>query len=190
MAHVDISHQDYSNALLLLEKSSEDLLLLGITIDFAADHAQSKIIRDFVWSIFDRYDVLAPWKGRFILITDELINNAIEHGSSPWDINTCFIQAGEREDKNFYIHLEVHDTGTGKDSEKAKDMMQIKTDHSHDTDESWVYMEKRGRGLFHITEKLVDSLEFTKSTRWWLAVKIEKHIPKLPSTHLEALSHL
>ena len=48
MAHVDISHQDYSNALLLLEKSSEDLLLLGITIDFAADHAQSKIIRDFV----------------------------------------------------------------------------------------------------------------------------------------------
>ena len=33
--------------------------------------------------IFDNFHVENPWKGRFVLITDELINNAIEHGSLP-----------------------------------------------------------------------------------------------------------
>lgn len=177
MIHADISHQDYANALKDLRKTSEDLSQLWIMIDFAADHAQSKIIRDFVWSIFDDHAVLAPWKGRFILITDELINNAIEHGSRDGDINMCIIEAGKRDDGTFYIRFEVHDTGTGKDSEKAKDMMQVKLDHTKPEDEP--YMEKRGRGLFHITEKLVDKLEFGKSIKGWLAVKIEKNIPSL-----------
>jgi anti-sigma regulatory factor (Ser/Thr protein kinase) len=39
-------------------------------------------------------------------------------------------------------------------------------------------MEKRGRGLFHITEKLVDKLEFTQSPKGGLAVKVEKNIPQ------------
>jgi hypothetical protein len=39
-------------------------------------------------------------------------------------------------------------------------------------------MERRGRGLFHITEKLVDRLSFSESPKWWLAVKIEKRIPE------------
>ncbi len=177
MIHADISHQDYENALKDLRESSKDLSNLWIEIDFAADHAQSKIIRDFVWSIFDDHAVLAPWKGRFILITDELINNAIEHGSKPGDIDTCIIEAGKRDDGNFYIRFEVHDTGNGKDSRNAKDMMQIRINHTHREGEP--YMEMRGRGLFHITEKLVDRLDFDKSIKWWLAVKIEKEIPRM-----------
>jgi hypothetical protein len=59
----------------------------------------------------------------------------------------------------------VHDTGTGKDSEKARDMMQVRDDHAHDSETDGTYMEKRGRGLFHITEKLVDRLEFTESPK-------------------------
>jgi hypothetical protein len=43
-------------------------------------------------------------------------------------------------------------------------------------------MKKRGRGLFHITEKLVDKLSFSMSSRGWLAVKIEKSIPKTVNT--------
>jgi hypothetical protein len=39
-----------------------------------------------------------------------------------------------------------------------------------------VYTEKRGRGLFYITEKLVDRLSFATSPRGGLAVKIEKEI--------------
>jgi hypothetical protein len=37
-------------------------------------------------------------------------------------------------------------------------------------------MEKRGRGLFYITEKLVDRLSFSESMHGGLAVKIEKNI--------------
>jgi anti-sigma regulatory factor (Ser/Thr protein kinase) len=37
-------------------------------------------------------------------------------------------------------------------------------------------MEKRGRGLFYITERLVDTMEFSESPKGWLAVKVEKKI--------------
>jgi hypothetical protein len=60
-------------------------------------------------------------------------------------------------------------------------MMQVKEDHAHDSEADGVYMEKRGRGLFHITEKLVDRLEFTESPKGGLAVKIEKIIPQMLS---------
>lgn len=42
-------------------------------------------------------------------------------------------------------------------------MMQVRIDHTKPEGEP--YMEKRGRGLFHITEKLVDHLEFGKSIK-------------------------
>jgi hypothetical protein len=58
-------------------------------------------------------------------------------------------------------------------------MMQVKEDHTHDSKTDGVYMDKRGRGLFHITEKLVDRLEFTESPKGGLAVKIEKNIPRV-----------
>ena len=44
-------------------------------------------------------------------------------------------------------------------------MMQVRDDHAHDSEADGTYMEKRGRGLFHITEKLVDRLEFTESPK-------------------------
>lgn len=34
----------------------------------------------------------------------------------------------------------------------------------HNTDEG-IYMDRRGRGLFHITEKLVDRLSFSLSPK-------------------------
>ncbi len=39
-----------------------------------------------------------------------------------------------------------------------------------------VYMGKRGRGLFRITEKIVDKLSFGVSNKGGLVVKIEKCI--------------
>ena len=178
MAHINIAELEYENAMQIIRESSPDLSSVDMVIDFGADHSQSKIIRDFIGGIFDAHDIVAPWKGRFILITDELINNAIEHGSVVWDLDSCMIRAGKHGDGSFYITLEVHDTGRGKDSEKAKDMIQVKSDHSHDESTDGTYMGKRGRGLFHITEKLVDRLEFSTSPIGWLAVKIEKNIPK------------
>ncbi len=174
MNHLDISHQDYDTATHRLHEVTPDFSNVDIEIEFGTDHSQSKILRDFVGQIFDAHGITAPWKGRFILITDELVNNAIEHGSAQDDLDSCIVRAGKGPDGNFSISLEVHDTGNGKDSEKAKDMIAIRNAHVPATEA--VYMEKRGRGLFYITEKLVDTMEFAESPRWGLAVKVEKKI--------------
>ena len=82
------------------------------TIHYRSDFANSKIIRDFVGAIFDAFEVPVPWRGRFVLITDELVNNSIEHGSEKNDINECIIKTHHKADNSlFKISVEVHDTG-------------------------------------------------------------------------------
>ena len=54
------------------------------------------------------------------------MNNAIEHGSSSGDLDSCIIRAKEDENGNFSIVLEVHDTGRGKDAKDAEHMEDIK----------------------------------------------------------------
>ena len=174
---VNISDKDYATAMSLLESSYPNLSAVDIEIEFGTDHSQSKVLRDFVGRIFDAHGIFAPWRGRFILITDELVNNAIEHGSALWDLDSCIIHAGKDSDGFLSMSLEVHDTGNGKDSEKAKDMIAIKKEHTPEWDA--IYMEKRGRGLFYITEKLVDTMEFSSSPKGWLAVKVEKKIQNI-----------
>jgi anti-sigma regulatory factor (Ser/Thr protein kinase) len=183
MSLCDISHLEYSVAIEQLTATITDSDHISCQIDFEADHSNSKVIRDFIGSIFDLHQVEGPWKGRFILITDELINNAIEHGSQPGDIDSCVIEAHIGPTHAFTISLEVHDTGRGKDAKDATHMETIRDARlsSEDT-ENGVYMEKRGRGLFYITEKLVDRLSFASSPRGGLAVKIEKSIEKPSNT--------
>lgn len=145
------------------------------TINFRSEHANSKIIRDFVGAIFDAFHVNHPWRGRFILITDELINNSIEHGSNADDINQCIITAGFcNKNRDFHIVVEVHDTGK-KEKNSISDIKALREKFAKKPDKP-VYMQKRGRGLFKITEKIVDRLSFSQSHKWGLAVKIEKHI--------------
>ena len=179
MLIIDISHLNYEESMNKLTQTLSDPDNISCQIDFDADHGNSKIIRDFIGQIFDLHMIEHPWKGRFILITDELINNAIEHGSSVGDIDSCIIETRKGIDGEFSITLEVHDTGTGKDAKDATHMESIRDDRLEDhANADGIYMEKRGRGLFHITEKLVDKLSFSASPRGWLAVKIEKSIPR------------
>ena len=64
------------------------------------------------FAIFDAFEVPVPWRGRFVLITDELVNNSIEHGSEKNDINECIIKTHRKADNSlFKISVEVHDTG-------------------------------------------------------------------------------
>jgi anti-sigma regulatory factor (Ser/Thr protein kinase) len=174
MIVVDITGLEYQSGLEVLTSHIKRKEEIKIHIDFWADHKESKIIRDFVGNIFDNFHVGNPWKGRFILITDELINNAIEHGSLPWDMDSCVIEAKESEKWEFSITIEVHDTGNGKDSKDATHMSDIKEERLEK--DSNVYMEKRWRWLFYITEKIVDRLSFSESPQGWLAVKVEKNI--------------
>jgi anti-sigma regulatory factor (Ser/Thr protein kinase) len=112
MISIDLSHLDYEAAMTLFHEGFPDLLApIDAHLDFGADFSQSKIIRDIVGMIFDAHGIGSPWKGRLILITDELINNAIEHGSAPGDLDSCIIQASRQEDGSFSLVIEVHDTG-------------------------------------------------------------------------------
>ncbi len=177
MERINISNLDYIKGLETLKINTPDTKHIDIHIDFWVDHSQSKIIRDYVGFLFDSNGIVAPWRGRFILITDELINNAIEHGSVCGDIDSCIIHAEQDKAGFFSINLEVHDTGKGKDAEIGKDMIAVKISHTEkEKEDGGIYMEKRGRGLFSITEKLVDKLSFAHSPQWWLAVRIEKNI--------------
>ncbi|MDD2693918.1 MAG: ATP-binding protein [Candidatus Gracilibacteria bacterium] len=173
MAELNIAHKDYNEAMKYILSNIEDITHVHCNIYFGVDYSQSKIIRDFVGKIFDAHHIHTRWRGRFILITDELINNAIEHGSAKNDLDVCVIHAEKGDDKRFHISLEVQDTGNGKDSGRVQDIGKIMETH---TRHKGVYMGKRGRGLFHITEKLVDSLTFSKSPIGGLAVRIEKTI--------------
>lgn len=160
MVSINIAHLDYQKALDTITREIHSITQVDCRIEFSADHSQSKIIRDFVGKIFEANNIFSPWRGRLILITDELINNAIEHGSQVGDIDVCIIRANRNAEGVFHIMIEVHDTGKGKDADNAKDIQSIKKDRmSH----SGIYMKRRGRGLFHITEKLVDTLEFSES---------------------------
>lgn len=177
MFSCDISHLSYEEAVKSLYDSITDPNNISCQIIFVAEHSRSKIIRDFVGHIFDIHYIYHPWRGRLVLITDELVNNAIEHGSNPGDIDSCIIESGINAVGEFFINLEVHDTGRGVDAEDTKHLDTIRDSKLSETTDG-VYMEKRGRGLFHITEKLVDRLTFSTSPRGWLAVKIEKSIPR------------
>lgn len=177
MHTLDISNMSYDVAMGELQGLLSNKDRMSCHIEFWADHSQSKIIRDFVWMIFDKHNINHPWRGRFILITDELINNAIEHWSAQGDIDSCIIESWMTPDKGFYITLEVHDTGRWKDAKDAEHMDQVKAKKLEEHNDAWVHMEKRWRWLFYITEKLVDRLSFSESPKWWLAVKIEKNIP-------------
>jgi anti-sigma regulatory factor (Ser/Thr protein kinase) len=166
MLHVNISHTEYAQALKALQDACPDLWHVTIAIDFSADHAQSKIIRDFVGLIFTYHRVNTPWWGRFTLITDELINNAIEHGSSAGDIDSCLIESWRDQDGEFYINLEVHDTGTGKDAKTAEEMATVKEKHKKDNSNGTLHEKTRSLTLSYHRKARRSSRVSRKSQRW------------------------
>lgn len=173
---ISLENQEYETILAEMLNQIDKNINKTYIINFRSDFANSKIIRDFVGGIFDAFDIVHPWRGRFILITDELINNAIEHGSAPDDTNSCIITAwNQYENWFFHIGIEIHDTGNG-EKISLEDFENIKADRVKWNETGEIYMQKRGRGLFHITEKIVDKLSFAESPKWGLAVKIEKCI--------------
>lgn len=73
----------------LCDRSSQDLLTLFLSdtqreyfeFGFPSVYESSKTIRDFVALLFDHFGLMPPWRSRFILIIDELINNSVAYGS-------------------------------------------------------------------------------------------------------------
>ncbi|MCA9377477.1 hypothetical protein KC711_00960 [Candidatus Peregrinibacteria bacterium] len=76
---IDITHRSSYDLLDLYDQTGERQG--SFEFSFPVNYQYSKVIRDFVALIFDRYGLIPPWKARFILIIDELINNSIAYGS-------------------------------------------------------------------------------------------------------------
>ncbi|MCP4523379.1 MAG: ATP-binding protein [Candidatus Gracilibacteria bacterium] len=146
---------------------------LDIEFSYASDFRNAKVLRDFVEIILRLYKVDSREIPRFILITDELNNNAIEHGSLSNDVNymRIFIHKGK---KKIEISIEVEDSGKGKSSKNAKEMNQHKKNRLKDGFHH--HKSIRGRGLFLIIINIVNDLYFSDGKKGGLIVGIKKNL--------------
>ena len=110
MLHIDISNIEYQQLLEFVNANISDFRDFELAIVFKADYNQSKMIRDLTLYCFEKNQINVPWKNRFALVSDELVNNAIEYGSLPLDKNLFKIQFSHKHE-DLQVNLEVYDTG-------------------------------------------------------------------------------
>lgn len=125
MLQIDISHLEYSELVDFMNTNVSDFGNFDLELIFKADYNQSKIIRDFVLLLFQKNNIEVPWKNRFALISDELVNNSIEYGSLPLDKNHFMIHF-KTSGKILTINMEVCDTGKGLESKTSHEMEELK----------------------------------------------------------------
>ncbi len=125
MLQIDISHLEYADLIDFVNKNIFDFGNLDLELIFKADYNQSKIIRDLILFLFQKNSIDVPWKNRFVLISDELVNNSIEYGSLPLDKNRFFIHF-KTENNSLSINMEVCDTGSGLESKTSSEMEELK----------------------------------------------------------------
>lgn len=139
---VDISQLEYQDLLDFANANIEDSGSFDLFIAFQADYGQSKMIRDLILHLFERNSIDVPWKNRFALISDELVNNSIEYGSMPLDKNGFFISFRSK-GEILHVTLEVQDTGRGLEAKSSQEMEEIRKMKEMQGFEN--YLGKRGR---------------------------------------------
>jgi anti-sigma regulatory factor (Ser/Thr protein kinase) len=168
MLYIDISHLEYEAATMYLHGQVADWCDIDMQICYPATYDQSRTLRDFVGDICEHTGVPALWRGRYILVTDELINNAIEHGSKEGDTNElriCF----KRIENTISLQMIVRDTGCGDSLKTSTDM------HAMDLSHTQNIFSIRGRGLYMLS-RIVDSISFADHPEGGLMVQVEKVI--------------
>lgn len=179
MLHTDISNIEYTQLLQFVNENVSDFRNFEIAIIFKADYNQSKMIRDLTLYLFEKNSINVPWKNRFALVSDELVNNAIEYGSLPLDKNLFKVKFSN-EWEHLHVNLEVYDTGKwpqAKTSNEMEEIRQAKTKWGFEG-----YLGKRGRGLFQLVSNLVDDLYFKDNPQGGLIVGVKKSLTLLENT--------
>lgn len=171
MLQIDISNIEYGELIDFVSKGIFDFGNFDLELVFKADYNQSKIIRDLILLLFQKNNIEVPWKNRFALISDELVNNSIEYGSLPLDKNR-FIIHFKTISKVLTINMEVYDTGRWLESKTSREMEELKKIKEAAGFE-W-YLERRGRGLFQLVNNLVDELYFRDNPNGGLIVGVRK----------------
>ena len=146
---------------------------IDIEFIYNSDFKNAKILRDFVEVICKKLGFPHKDVSRFILIVDELNNNAIEYGTLDWYNNKLRIKT-RWDDKTVDINIEVEDFWNWEKHKKALDM---ETMRAHQL-KLWYgnHESIRWRGLFMITVKSVDRLYFKDTEIWGLIVWIKKKV--------------
>ncbi|MDD2487827.1 MAG: ATP-binding protein [Candidatus Gracilibacteria bacterium] len=173
MLNIDISNIDYENLKEFIDKNISDFKNFELSIRFKSDYSQSRMIRSTILYIFDKNNINMPWRGRFSLISDELVNNSIEYGSQAFEEN-LFIMKFSSSDNFLNINIEVHDTGKGllaKNSIEMESVRKTKEENGFDG-----YLGKRGRGLFQLVKNIVDDLYFKDNEAGGLIVGVNKKL--------------
>lgn len=156
-----------------LKRLAKDLSNIDLDFEYTSDFKNAKELRDFVEAISDAVWMPNKWKRRFVLITDEINNNAIEYWSRPEDKNRITIRMIKRKSL-LDIFVEVEDSGKGKSPKTAKEMYEIKEKKL--TSDFWPKTGIRGRWLFLIISNTVDKLYFEDWKNGGLIVWVEKRI--------------
>ena len=168
-SNINVSRSEFLDIIKELPKSSFE-----ICFKYKSNFLNTKNIRDFIGFIFDYYGFSEMWKTRFILIADELNNNAIEYGSRWEEYNELRLNISETGIKNYKIKVEVEDTGKWITNKTATEMCKL----AEKKKARWFdnYDSIRWRWLFLIIDQMVDKLYFKDSKKWWLIVWLKKEI--------------
>lgn len=144
---------------------------IDVSISYASDFKNAKILREFVDELCKKYQVHPKWRTRLVLVIDELNNNAIEYGSQSGDTNYLALKV-EKVDNVTHFEAAVTDTGTGVKAKTAQDMHDLR--EKHENKDFTRHNSIRWRGLFLIISRLVDTLYFEDSKEGGLVVGIKK----------------
>ncbi len=145
---------------------------VDISIAYPSDFRSAKLLREIVDSICKSYNIDPKWRTRFVLIIDEMNNNAIEYWSQKGDVNYLNIAIIPTQEGKFKVSVSVVDTGKWDHAKKSSDMEKIRG--KYENKDFAQHHSIRWRGLFLIISHLVDTLYFKDSQKGWLIVGIEK----------------
>ncbi len=110
MHSIDISDLGPDDLRSFCDEKIVDFSNFELSVRYKSDYGQTKMIRDIILYVFEKNSINIPWKNRFALISDELVNNSIAYGSQPLEKNNLYIRF-LTEDSKLKIVIEVTDTG-------------------------------------------------------------------------------
>lgn len=146
---------------------------IDIEFIYVSDFKNTKLLRDFVEVICFLLNIPALQIPIFILIVDELNNNAIEYGTEKGWENKLRVKC-VKEGNDIEVNIEVEDTWKWIKHKKALEMEILRAHQLR----KWYKWHKsiRWRWLFMIIVKTVDRLYFKNTDSGWLVVGIRKKL--------------
>jgi len=147
---------------------------ISVCIQYESEFPNAKILREFVDKVSKISWINPKWRTRLVLIVDELNNNAIEYGSNPKETNCLSLFITRSWDQDFFIDISVTDSWMWEHAKNSNEMEEMRK--RHENKDFAQHNSIRGRGLFLIISKLVDTLYFKDSPQGWLQVGFEKSL--------------